>query len=143
MGTVVVAANVWTSKLHPALADLILPIREQMLCYASIAPVLTTGVSASVTTNGTILIGGCGSVAPNEDMGVWESSPTRVVQEAIERVLPHLFPSLAPLQVKQRWAGLLDSTTDTYPVVDRAPDMPGVFFVCGFSGHGMPVLVSC
>lgn len=145
-GTVVVAANVWTSQLLPMLADLILPIREQMLAYAPISPVFPTGVNAAVTVDeywqqtpdGAILIGGCGSVAPNEDMGVWEETPTLVVQEAIEQVLRRLFPALAPLQVTQRWAGLLDYTTDNHPIVDRVPDMPNVFFVCGFSGHGMP-----
>lgn len=145
-GTVVVAANVWASKLLPLLADFIVPIREQMLAYAPIAPVFTTGISAAVTVHeywqqtpdGTILIGGCGSVAPNEDVGIWENSPTKVVQDAIEQVLPRLFPALTPLQVARQWAGLLDYTTDNHPIVDRVPDMPRVFFVCGFSGHGMP-----
>ncbi len=145
-GTVVVAANVWASKLLPVLADIIVPIREQMLSYAPIAPVFTTGISAAVTVHeywqqtpdGTILIGGCGSVAPDEDVGIWENSPTKVVQDAIEQVLHRLFPALAPLQVAQRWAGLLDYTTDNHPIVDRVPGMPNVFFVCGFSGHGMP-----
>ena len=145
-GSVVVAANIWTMILLPALADIIMPVREQMLAYAPIAPVFTTGISAVATTHeywqqrldGTILIGGCGSVAPNEDIGIWEDTPTQVVQDAIEQILPRLFPALAPLQVTQRWAGLLDYTTDNHPIVDRVPDMPNVFFVCGFSGHGMP-----
>lgn len=144
--TAIVAVNAWVSKLLPMLADIVIPIREQMLSYAPIAPVFTTGVSATVTVDeywqqtpdGTILIGGCGSVAPHEDVGIWENSPTKVVQDAIEQVLPRLFPALAPLQVTQRWAGLLDYTTDSHPIVDRVPGMPNVFFVCGFSGHGMP-----
>jgi gamma-glutamylputrescine oxidase len=145
-GAVVVAANIWTSTLLPMLADIILPVREQMLAYAPTMPVFAAGLSAVVTTHeywqqtpdGTILIGGCGSVAPNEDTGIWEDTPTQIVQEAIEQVLPRLFPALAPLQVTQRWAGLLDYTTDNHPIVDRVLDLPNVFFVCGFSGHGMP-----
>jgi|SRR5579859_338177 len=145
-GSVVVAANIWTRILLPMLADIIVPVREQMLAYAPITQVFTTGLSAVVTVHeywqqtldGTILIGGCGSVAPNEDIGIWEDTPTQVVQEAIEQVLPRLFPALASLQVAQRWAGLLDYTTDNHPIVDRVPAMPNVFFVCGFSGHGMP-----
>lgn len=38
----------------------------------------------------------------------------------------------------QRWAGILGCTTDMHPVVDYAPNLPGVIFVGGFSGHGMP-----
>lgn len=144
--TVVMAANVWIGRLVPALAKLILPVREQMLSYAPIAPVFAHGISAEVmageyfqqTPDGIILIGGCNTVAPGEDMGVWEMTPLPVVQTAIEAVLPRLFPALTPLQVVVRWAGLLDYTTDHHPIVDAVPTMPGVLVVCGFSGHGMP-----
>ena len=130
--TVVVAANVWIGKLVPALADLILPVREQMLAYAPSAPVFAHGISAEVTAgeyfqqtpDGTILIGGCNTVAPGEDMGVWEMTPLPVVQSAIEAVLPRLFPALTPLQVIGRWAGLLNYTTDHHPIVDSVPTMP-------------------
>ncbi len=139
---VVVAANAWIGNLLPELADLILPQREQMLAYAPLPPVFSAGISASEEyiqqiPDGTILIGGCHTVAPGEDRGVWETTPLPVVQTAIEAVLPQLFPTLTPLQVVQRWAGLLDCTTDSHPIADRLPSMPHVLIVCGFSGHGM------
>src|SRR5260370_24309283 len=101
------------------LTDIIVPVREQMLAYAPVKPVFTTGLSAAVTTDeywqqtpdGVILIGGCGAVAPNEDSGILESSPPAVVQGAIERVLPRLFPSLTPPQMILPWARLLHFTT--------------------------------
>jgi gamma-glutamylputrescine oxidase len=65
-------------------------------------------------------------------------SPYPFVQRAIETILPRLFPSLGPLQVVQRWAGLLDCTTDRHPIVDYAPMQSRVLVVCGLSGHGMP-----
>jgi gamma-glutamylputrescine oxidase len=99
---------------------------------------MTDGEYFQQTPDGTILIGGCNTVAPGEDIGVWEMTPLPVVQTAIEAVLPRLFPTLAPLRVVQRWAGLLDYTTDRHPIVDRLPSMPQVLFVCGLSGHGMP-----
>ena len=141
-----VAVNAWIGQLLPALADVIVPAREQMLAYHPLPPVLTTGVTVDMvngeymqqTLDGTLLIGGCSSVASNWDLGVWEMAPTTVVQEAIEQVVPRLFPALAPLQVVQRWAGLLGCTTDMQPIVDYAPDLPNVLFVGGFTGHGMP-----
>jgi gamma-glutamylputrescine oxidase len=144
--TVVVAANAWIGKLLPELADLVVPGREQMLAYAPVPPVFSHGMSADITAgeyfqqtpDGTILIGGCNTVAPGEDMGVWEMTPLPVVQTAIEAVLPRLFPTLAPLRIIQRWAGLLDYTTDSHPIVDCLPTTPRVLIVCGFSGHGMP-----
>jgi gamma-glutamylputrescine oxidase len=146
-GAVMVAVNAWTSTLLPGWADLILPVREQMLAYAPLAPIFPMGVSADVvtaeywqqTSDGTILIGGCGSVAPGQDMGVWESDPTLPVQETLEQILPRLFPSLIPrLRVVQRWAGLMGCTTDNQPIVDQVPELPSTWIVGGFSGHGMP-----
>lgn len=144
--TVIVATNAWIGKLIPTLADVIMPVREQMLAYAPLPPALTHAISADIAAgeyfqqlpDGTILIGGCNTAAPEEDMGVWEMTPLPVVQHAIEAVLPRLFPALAPLRVVQRWAGLLDYTTDRHPIVDQVPGMPRVLFLCGFSGHGMP-----
>ncbi len=145
--TVVVAVNAWTSRLLPELAPIIVPVLEQMLAYAPLAPVFPMGIGVDLVDgeylqqalSGHILIGGCGVVAPNAGFGVWESLPTDSVQQAIEQVLPRIFPSLAPqLHVAQRWAGLLGYTTDSHPIVDAAPNLPGVFFVGGFSGHGMP-----
>lgn len=145
--TVVVAVNAWSARLLPELADVIVPVLEQMLAYEPIAPIFSPGVSADVldgeywqqTPSGHILIGGCGVIAPHAGFGVWESVPTAPVQEAIEQILPRFSPSLAPdLRVAHRWAGLLGYTTDIHPIVDTAPAIPGVFFVGGFSGHGMP-----
>ncbi|HEY5002749.1 MAG TPA: FAD-dependent oxidoreductase, partial [Ktedonobacteraceae bacterium] len=68
----------------------------------------------------------------------WETTPLPIVQTAIETIIPQLFPALVPLHVVQRWAGLLDCTTDSHPIVDSVPTMPHVLVVCGFSGHGMP-----
>ncbi len=123
-----------------------MPVREQMLAYAPTAAVFSTGVTADLvageywqqTPDGTIVIGGCGTVAPGEDIGVWESQPTAIVQEAIEQILPRLFPSLSGLRVVQRWAGLMGWTSDRLPIVDRVPGLPQAYFAGGFSGHGMP-----
>jgi gamma-glutamylputrescine oxidase len=124
-GTVVVAVNAWSSRLVPDCAGLIVPVREQMLAYAPTRTLFMAGMTADLmageywqqTLDGTIVIGGCGTVAPGEDIGVWDSQPTQVVQAAIEQILPRLFPALAPLPIVQRWAGLLGWTSDQLPIV--------------------------
>ena len=145
--TAVVAVNAWTSRLLPELTSLIVPVLEQMLAYEPLPPLFSMGIGVDLvdgeymqqTPSGHMLIGGCGTIEPNAGFGVWESLPTEPVQQAIEQVLPRLFPSLASqLRVVQRWAGLLGYTTDLHPIVDAVPTLPGVFFVGGFSGHGMP-----
>jgi len=144
---VIVAANAWIGELLPQLAQLIIPVRGQVLAYAPISPVFTTAMSASVTltgeywqqrSDGTIVLGGCRAVAPGNDVGIRLNQPTPEVQKALEQIFPRLFPALHGLQVATRWAGVMAFTPDYLPIVDRVPDMPGVLVAGGFSGHGMP-----
>jgi gamma-glutamylputrescine oxidase len=144
---VIVAANAWTDELVPALAGIITPVRGQVLAYAPLPRVFTTGVGAAVTPtgeywqqalDGTIVLGGCRAVAPNGEVGLRESATTPGVQAALEGVFPRLFPKLTGLHVARRWAGLMAFTPDYLPIADRAPGLPGVWVAGGFCGHGMP-----
>jgi len=146
-GAVIIATNAWIGELVPALARLIIPVRGQALAYAPSAPVFTTGMSVAITptgeywqqtADGSIVLGGCRTFAPGQDVGIRESQPTTGVQTALEQVIPGLFPQLGGLRVQQRWAGLMAFTPDYLPIADRAPGMPGVWVAGGFSGHGMP-----
>ena len=55
--------------------------------------------------------------------------------EGMRRRMTRVFPSLGDLRVEHAWGGLLDIT------MSRAPDFgrlaPNVFYLQGFSGHGM------
>lgn len=143
---VVVAANAWTGEILPVLAQRIVPVRGQMLAYAPTTPVFKTAISASVTAtgeywqqtlDGSIVLGGCREAASEQDVAVRAAQPTSEVQAALEQVFPRLFPQLTGLRVVQRWAGLMAFTRDHLPIVDRVPNIPGAWFVGGFSGHGM------
>ena len=144
---VVVATNAWMTDLLPQLEQVVVPVRGQVLSYMPLPPIFRSGMGVDVTgtgeywqqaLDGSIILGGCRSVAPHQDVGVREMQPTREVQQPLEGVLPRLFPSLAGLRVAQRWAGLMAFTPDYLPIADRVPGMKGVWVVGGFSGHGMP-----
>lgn len=62
------------------------------------------------------------------------------VQQALDHVLPRLFPKLAGTPITRRWAGMMAFTPDYVPVCDAVPDMPGVWSAGGFCGSGMPFL---
>jgi gamma-glutamylputrescine oxidase len=144
---VLVATNAWIREVLPALAPLMTPVRGQMLASAPLPPLFSAGMSASLTPtgeywqqrpDGTIVPGGCRAAAPDWEVNVTQSDPTPPVQRALEAVLPRLFPHLPPLQVQQRWAGLMAFTPDLLPIADQMPELPGVWFAGGFCGHGMP-----
>jgi glycine/D-amino acid oxidase-like deaminating enzyme len=146
-GAAVVAINAWSADLLPMLTGVITPVRGQVLAYAPCAPVFRCGMGAAVTStgeywqqalDGTIILGGCRAAAPGSDVGVRTSEPTVEVQAAIEQVFPRLFPALGELRVARRWAGLMAFTSDGMPIADRASDLPRVWIVGGFCGHGMP-----
>lgn len=143
----VVAANAWTSEILPELTDLITPVRGQVLAYAPLPRVFHVGMGIRITEteeywqqtlDGSFVIGGCRTFAPGHDVGIREMQPTAEVQTALEQVFPRVFPSLAGLQVAQRWAGLMAFTPDYVPIADRVPGVPNAWFVGGFSGYGMP-----
>jgi len=144
---VVVAANAWSSELIPELTDVIVPVRGQMLAYAPVEPIFTTGVGVDFsptgeywqqTLDGSIVLGGCRSFAPGWDVGVGSMQSTGEVQSALGEIFPRLFPALCNLQVAQRWAGLMAFTPDNLPIVDNVPRFTNAWLVGGFCGHGMP-----
>jgi glycine/D-amino acid oxidase-like deaminating enzyme len=143
----VIAANAWLDQVVPALAGRVTPVRGQALAFAPAPAIFVHGMGAALTatgeywqqaTDGTIILGGCRVVAPNQDVGIRDSRPTPDVQAALEQVLPSLFPALAGLRVARRWAGPMAFTADYLPIADRAPELPNTWVVGGFCGHGMP-----
>ncbi len=147
-GRVVLATNAWIGDLLSQVAQVMTPIRGQMLAYQAVPPVFAPGITAALddaevywqqTPQGVLLLGGCRSAAPGYDVGMRSNLPTIPVQRALERVFPRLFPHLSVhLQVTQRWAGLMAFTPDMLPIIDRVSSLPTTWIVGGFSGHGMP-----
>lgn len=58
----------------------------------------------------------------------------KILTRAADRV-----PCLAEAEVNSRraWAGLYEMTPDHHSIIGPAPDVEGLFFVNGFSGHGV------
>lgn len=56
-------------------------------------------------------------------------------QEALNN-LSAAWPAFAHAQVEEAWAGLIDVTPDSIPVIDQIDSIPGLTVATGFSGHG-------
>jgi sarcosine oxidase subunit beta len=60
----------------------------------------------------------------------------------VEKILTHAayrVPALAEAEVNPRraWAGLYEMTPDHHAIIGRAPNVEGLYFANGFSGHGV------
>ncbi|SPJ32444.1 NAD(P)/FAD-dependent oxidoreductase [Kushneria phyllosphaerae] len=52
------------------------------------------------------------------------------------RNLSAAWPVFENATVEQSWAGMIDITPDSNPVIDAVPGVPGLTLATGFSGHG-------
>lgn len=77
--------------------------------------------------------------SPFEAMRVLDPPPNaRAVARMTTRLAERL-PALAGLDIVDTWAGMIDSTPDVVPVMDRVPGMEGLWVATGFSGHGFGI----
>jgi sarcosine oxidase subunit beta len=58
----------------------------------------------------------------------------KILTRAADRV--PVFENVA-VNPQRAWAGLYEMTPDHHPILGESPDVPGVFFANGFSGHGV------
>jgi sarcosine oxidase, subunit beta len=63
-------------------------------------------------------------------------SPTAGSVAQVVEKLTHVLPAFAKCPIHAVWAGLLDLTPDSLPVLDRVPGTDGIVAAMGFSGHG-------
>ncbi len=50
--------------------------------------------------------------------------------------LINAWPAFENAEIEESWAGLIDVTPDSSPVIDRIETIPGLTIATGFSGHG-------
>ena len=75
---------------------------------------------------------------PEETPGFKTEFDPGFVEKILTRAANRV-PPLAEAEVNPRraWAGLYEMTPDHHAVIGPAPDVPGLYFVNGFSGHGV------
>ncbi len=75
---------------------------------------------------------------PDETPGFKTEFDVGFVEKILTRAADRV-PSLAEAEVNPRraWAGLYEMTPDHHAIIGPAPDVAGLYFVNGFSGHGV------
>ena len=143
-GIVITTVNAWLADLAPALRQVIRPVQGQMLATTPLPGVFPCGMAAQLTAHGeywqqlpdgTVIVGGCRAVAPPPDDPLAQR-PQLAVHQALQHVLPTLFPDLSGIGIQHAWAGAMAFTPDGLPIVDEIAE--SVWAIGGFCGHGMP-----
>lgn len=93
---------------------------------------LGNGLYFSQSTRGEI-VGGIGNAKTPE--GTSQASSLRFLA-LYSRALITACPSLSSLKIQRQWAGLYDLSPDHAPIVGPVDEVPGLFLVSGFMGHG-------
>lgn len=75
---------------------------------------------------------------PEETPGFKTAFDPAFIEKILTRAVSRV-PCFEELQVNPRraWAGLYEVTPDHHAIIGPAPGVPGLFFVNGFSGHGV------
>ena len=78
-------------------------------------------------------------ISPFEKMRVLDPEPVNaILDESLASLRAHL-PIFEKAQILQRWAGMIDVTPDTVPVISPVASIPGLYLASGFSGHGFGI----
>ncbi len=78
-------------------------------------------------------------VTPFEQTRVLNPMANRGCVERMKSRIAERFPALAGVEIKEAWAGMIETTPDIVPVIDALDSPRGLVLATGFSGHGFGI----
>lgn len=78
-------------------------------------------------------------VSPFERIRVLNPAPNPRVLAQIQADFGRVLPGLGAPAIADAWAGMIDTMPDVVPVIDRAPQLPGLVIATGMCGHGFGI----
>ncbi|MCM2973326.1 NAD(P)/FAD-dependent oxidoreductase [Larsenimonas suaedae] len=74
--------------------------------------------------------------SPFEQVRTIDPPINQKLNDEAYRNLSAAWPAFENMSVEESWAGMIDITPDSNPVIDAVPGVPGLTLATGFSGHG-------
>jgi gamma-glutamylputrescine oxidase len=141
---VVLACSSAVSQFLPHYSRIITPIRGQVLATEPMEPRFHVALGVDFGTvywrqiaDGRVILGGYRNLGGVVEQTRHQRTNPKI-QSALEAFLPHSFPDFGPIRVSQRWAGIMDCTPDSRPIIGHDPQFRRCWIIAGFGGHGMP-----
>ncbi|ATH07380.1 hypothetical protein BIY24_05335 [Halobacteriovorax marinus] len=146
---VVMATNGYSAQLHPFFEDKIYPTRGQILATESLPKLLEGPCYANFvldyfrqTPSGEIVIGGFRQLKKDTEVG-YSDEVTDIIQDALEEFLNTHIPKIKGCSITHRWSGIMGFSSDGQPMVGAIPSDPQIYFVGGFTAHGLGLAFHC
>lgn len=76
------------------------------------------------------------SVTPFERVRTQDPQANPALNDEAMRNLKAAWPAFEQARIEQTWAGTIDVTPDSIPVIGPVRSLPGLMLATGFSGHG-------
>ncbi len=140
---IIYALNGYSASLHPYFADKIFPTRGQILMMEKIERFMDGPSYANFYLDyfrqlptGELLIGGFRQLEKATEVG-YSDHTTDVIQNALHHFIQTHLPVLKGKQISHRWGGVMGFSKDGQPLVGALPDDNQVYFLGGYTGHGI------
>ncbi|MCC7403433.1 MAG: FAD-binding oxidoreductase [Bdellovibrionales bacterium] len=140
---VILALNGYLPSIDPYFADKVFPTRGQILTTEPVPKFMEGPCYAHFVLDyfrqvqdGRVLIGGFRQLEKETETG-YSDHVTDKIQGALGEFLERHFPVLRGKKITHRWAGVMGFSVDGQPFVGAKPDDQQVFFLGGFTAHGL------
>ena len=142
----VMATNAYSANLKKYFKDKILPTRGQIMIMESVDKFMEGPCYANFVLdyfrqlpNGKLIIGGFRQLneeIKSQEVG-YSDQVTDEIQEALHEFVKEYIPQFKDKKVTHRWAGIMGFSADGHPILGNLPDNQGVYFLGGFTAHGL------
>lgn len=140
---VIYALNGYSAQRHPYFADKIYPTRGQILMMEKVPRFMEGPCYANFYLDyfrqlptGELLIGGFRQIEKATEVG-YSDHITDTIQNALHDFVRKHLPQFEGKNVSHRWSGIMGFSKDGQPLVGAMPDDNQVFFLGGYTGHGI------
>lgn len=140
---VIFALNGYSASMHPFFADKIYPTRGQILMMERVPRFMDGPCYANFYLDyfrqlptGELLIGGFRQIEKATEVG-YSDHTTAGIQKALHDFVVNHLPQFKEKAVTHRWGGVMGFSSDGQPMIGALPDDQQVFFVGGYTGHGI------
>jgi gamma-glutamylputrescine oxidase len=140
---IVLATNGYSALMNPYFKDKVFPTRGQIMATESIERFMEGPCYANFVLDyfrqvptGEMIIGGFRQLQKDVEIG-YSDETSDVIQNALEKFLRQHLPQIGSAKVTHRWTGIMGFSVDGQPLVGSLPSDNQLFFLAGFTAHGL------